>query len=320
MRLSLITKIVQDARGMIERALVRKGLKKPRLSQNPPIPEVKLKNILKKSRFESNFEVQEADAFRMKAISLLQPHKFYSTIQEKISSLQLAPLFTQEDNEKNQITLSQVLLPFPGERIELKGTFQRNDNRTIPVANSFQLHRISNVTGFPHPAQHAGWAFSDAFIDDKNQLENIRKELVPGERLRQNAKDWVGAKKRVFDKHKNELCPYLKRLMEAIHGDSSPVIDAFFEQAMMRGDCYDFLCVTHAKILENRTPQSEALSSYQKLILGALNTQNATHKICAEFELQLFVECLKIPPPDEQKLFVSFKDSINNEIHLLINS
>lgn len=320
MKLSLITKIVQNARGMIERALERKELEKPRLSQNPPAPEIKLKNIVKKSHFEQHFEVQEADAFRVKAIILLQPYKVYNSIQEKISSLQLAPLFTHKDTERNQITLSQVLLPFPGERIELIGTFQRNDIRTIPIANSFKLRRIPH-SGYPHPAQHMGWAFTHAFIKDKSRLESIKKELLPGERLRQNAKDWVGAKKRYFEMHKLELCPHLKQFIETLCGCTSPIIDAFFEEAMNRNDCYDFLSITHAKVHESQESHKD-LSGYQTLILSALTEKSSSTKfqVCAEFELSHFIDCLEKKPLEELEFVNEIKSVINKEIDLLIKS
>ena len=115
MKLSLITRIVQNARGMIERALERKELEEPRLSQFPPAPAPHVTSVFKKKApLETHFEMQEADAFRMKAISLLHPHNFFSSIEEKITFLHLTPLRTEQGHDHNQITLSQVLLPFSG--------------------------------------------------------------------------------------------------------------------------------------------------------------------------------------------------------------
>lgn len=303
MRTSLIAKIVQSARGMIERAFVRKELNKPHHYQLTP-------NTLKIAppKINTHFDTQEADAFRMKAISLLRPHGLFDTIQEKISSIQLAPLHRQTN--ENQITLSQVLHPFPGERIELRGTFLRVDNRTIPVANSFELQRISHVTGFPHPAQNIGWAFSSDFLDDQNQLNQIRQALMPGEPLRQRAKDWAAAKKRVFDLHKDEFCDDLKTLVEAIVG-SSEIVDRFFNQAKGRPDCYDFISSTHA------ASKTHPASEYMLLVNNALKEQKQVFKECAKFEFNQYLASLKREPGSPEELYSHFKTSINSEIEIL---
>jgi hypothetical protein len=299
---------------MIERAFVREEIKKPRLSQLVPTPTSKLKNLVP-TAIENCFDTQEADAFRMKAISLLRPHGFFDTIQEKISSLQHAPLHKHSENE-NQITLSQVLQPFPGERIELRGSFLRKDNRTIPVANSFELQRISHVTGFPHPAQHTGWAFPAAFLEDANPLETIRQSLMPGEPLRERAKDWVALKKRVFDRNKIELCGLLKSFVEALTNSSSAHIDSFFSHAVQRHDCYDFICITHAKVAE--TSNSE--SPYLSIIQNALETNKNAFKLCAKFELEQFIDCLRRDPISPDETLLLFKEIIKTEMAFLTTS
>lgn len=96
--------------------------------------------------FESLFRTQEADAFRMKAIRLLKDHGIYHSVQEIIASLKSAPLKTQIDPDNRKITLSQELCLSPGKYVQLKGSFERRSDRTIPIAESFVIEKSAFLT------------------------------------------------------------------------------------------------------------------------------------------------------------------------------
>ncbi len=112
--------------------------------------------------------IQEADAIRMKASTLLKHHGIrFKTPGEAVASLKHAPIHATLDVASMTSNLCLTLQVLPGTTIKVRGSFIRNSHSqtsSTPIVSSFHLAFNSIQTGFPHPAQYAGWALSDALI------------------------------------------------------------------------------------------------------------------------------------------------------------
>lgn len=119
---------------------------------------------------------REEDAFKMKAISLIQNHgDSFSTVAEAFHAVRNTPIHSQLS--ASVITLEQKFSPFPGETLILKGAFQRDPG--MPIPESFKLFSESVQTGFPYPIQHTGWALSDSLIPRSPLRPDQLKLLMP---------------------------------------------------------------------------------------------------------------------------------------------
>lgn len=170
------------------------------------------------------------------------------------------------------VSLRQVLIPFPGETIELTGEFKRESQCSFPIPHSFRLFSKSVQTGFPHPSQHSGWALADQLIPAYPQkMEQmpilqpllqkknaIAKALLPKGELREKAKAQLKLKKQGFETDKEELLNHLLELHLAILRASPRglteelklTVQRFFDGLKQRANAYDELSETQHILLE----------------------------------------------------------------------
>jgi len=139
---------------------------------------------------------READVFRMKAISLVKNDPaLFLTIGETMSTIRQAPIYygqacqtssrdaetaiseslsssSRQSSHSNKkdfsiFTLEQMLSPFPGETLIVRGSFKHDPDAlspTTPLSDTFELTTFSIQTGFPYPSQHNGWALTHSLI------------------------------------------------------------------------------------------------------------------------------------------------------------
>lgn len=197
---------------------------------------------------------QEADAFRVKFISLLKTQGMrFLSFSDQLHSIKVTPIQTVSENSSSVVSMMQTLRPFPGETIVLKGSFRRDAKDTsVPIPDSFHVASESNQTGFPHPSQHTTWALSDQLIPicpmrmdhllllqplylKKNELA---QELLPEGSLNTKAKEILKLKKEAFEKHQDEYLGLLRAMnhamvkaapVEIIPDEATQIIDRFFD-------------------------------------------------------------------------------------------
>jgi hypothetical protein len=228
---------------------------------------------------------QEEDAFRMKGITLLRSHGIrFTSVSDELKSIRVAPIqaiSTDHSSVTNEIvSMKQTLMPFPGEVIELKGSFKRERTsgrshcHSIPIPDSFHLSSKSIQTGFPHPSQHTGWALADALIPACPQrLEQLTKwqslcqrkkemaqALLPGGRHLLKAKDLLKLKKQCFEENSTEFLSLHQQLsltlIEAapahiVPPETDPIIDRFYQSIVSQTALYEYLSEVHAMILDH---------------------------------------------------------------------
>lgn len=184
---------------------------------------------------------READAFRMKAISLMNNNEVhFPSIAEAMNILRESPIYftvSQDEAEgrvsaSSIISLQQTLTPFPGETIILKGSFKRDPQSltiSTPITNSFQLSSASKQTGFPYPIQHTGWALANCLIPkEPHRLENLKEvreiltkkstvaeSLLKKEEFHEKAKQLLKLKEEASLKHQRTLLSLHKSLCQA---------------------------------------------------------------------------------------------------------
>ncbi len=117
----------------------------------------------------------ELDLFSNKALTMLLKHnQVPMTVNEALLLIHKSPLYHTFEGgtylvSDNVIHLVQKICPLPGVEIEISGAFQRDSaSRTLvqPIRSSFQLVTTIAQTGFPHPLQYMGIAYSEKLLPD----------------------------------------------------------------------------------------------------------------------------------------------------------
>lgn len=221
---------------------------------------------------------READAFRMKAITMIRNYGFPSTsLGEVLQAVRLAPLRSGNtepipEAESTVVTFQQTLEPFPGETIILEGSFRRSTTdkvASIPIPDSFRLYSKSSQTGFPHPLQHNGWGLCDKilppFPDAIEQVplyrllhEHKRKValgLLPSGRYLPQAKRMLQIKRSLYEEHRTELLSLHKNLALSMcqHGtnhEAAAIVERFFDYLDGYPQAIELLAQLYATVTE----------------------------------------------------------------------
>ena len=194
----------------------------------------------------------EADAFRMKAITLMKSQG----IPFDFRALRNIPILANEASANTPIlSCYQILSPFPGEIIELKGSFKRNGIKdSTPIPDSFQLLPCrSQQSGFPHPSQHNGWALDKCLVEHPMTSEEIlhrklflAKELMPNGTLLERAKEHLKQKR--YGMVCSELIALHRQLAHAIVGSNVAIINDFFDRLSTVPNVYDTISAVYEQI------------------------------------------------------------------------
>lgn len=245
---------------------------------------------------------QEADAFRMKAITLLRDNGIhFPTVSDQLQTIQRSPIIAKAD--PSFVSVFQSISTFPGETIELKGTFKRElkSKYSIPVADSFKLSQQSHQTGFPHPSQHNGWALSErliakepvpgleALLQKKKQLAEDLSRCGP---ILTKAKGLLKQKRSTFESDKKRFIELHRQLALAIF-NSAPVhvqtnketIGSFFDDLHDVHSPYDHLSEVYYKLPDNN-PFAVTLKSLWNVSFHHIETQ-ADYPRLSPFEQKL---------------------------------
>jgi len=218
----------------------------------------------------------EIDAFRMKAITLLQHHEVkFTSLTEQLNLIREVPIITEETSLKalaeSIIAMQQTISSFPGEMIQLKGSFKRtpqNHCRSIPIPESFHISTKFNQTGFPHPSQHNGWGLSSLLLPKdhlwKGKMCEIAENLRPNTALNLKAKKLLKLKQTCFDQHSQDFLnlhlQLNKAMLERIERyqnesiknetlNSSSILKHFYENLNIRSSPHQYLSNLHQTII-----------------------------------------------------------------------
>jgi hypothetical protein len=224
---------------------------------------------------EHTLSHHEADAFRAKAISLLQNYGIrFTSVSEEFHSIRSTPI-QAVINSKELIKMTQVIKPFPGETIAFRGEFQKDSKtstKSIPLRESFEVLSNAHQTGFPHPTQHTGSSFVDCLIPacparldlltDFSKLYMLKQqtasELLPKGKLNLQAKEILKLKKQAFNENKSLLIEQHITLNNSIlqaslkdqdTKSSSTIIANFFKRVDEHETPFEYLGDTEETIL-----------------------------------------------------------------------
>lgn len=227
---------------------------------------------------------EEADAFRMKAMSLLKEQGF-TPMGNEVRNAPIIAALHSEDLKK--ILMSQIVKSFPGETFAFKGVFQRNCGaffKSVPLFGSFEILTHSKQTGFPHPMQYTGFALADCMIPPcplKQELltnfislfklkYQIAKELLPKGNLITKAKEILKFKKQVFEENKVLLLEKHIALYVAMFGERvKNEIQPFFNSLKTLPSCYH-----HFTEIQETLIQRFVVSPFEKLKEEFLEEKN----------------------------------------------
>lgn len=223
------------------------------------------------SSMPSTFEL---DAFRMKAISLLKHHEVrFTSWTDQLHMIREVPIVVMENPPFSKavvesiVAMQQVITPFPGESIELKGAFKRypqSNCHSVPIPESFHMNAQAHQTGFPHPSQHHGWALSSILLGEshplKEKMGEIASKLMPEGSLNQKAKEMLRLKQHCFNTHTNEFLKLhlqLNQTLLKVAGlEENQVLEHFFAKLKTRINPFHHLSLIHQHIvytyLENK--------------------------------------------------------------------
>lgn len=179
---------------------------------------------------------QTLELYYMKVIALLERNKLLPNNEARYLVLKTPTMF-EIDKQTHLLTINQILVPLPGQKIEVSATF-RMDPRTL-IFNIFESDNLfleATQTGFPHPLQHHGWALSDRLIPQflhrpnliklfpqlNFEKQSLAKSLLPNGSLAGKARLFLRLKREIFEKNKLELITYHKNLVKSIIEASSP--------------------------------------------------------------------------------------------------
>lgn len=268
----------------------------------PSISKAKISDLMqqrKKIASEDLPTKREEDAFRMKAITLLRNYGgCFTSLSEEMHSIRMSPIHAIANSEGIQnadsiISMYQMLIPLPGEVIELKGSFKRTSKahwQSIPIPESFHLTPKSLQTGYPHPSQHTGWALCDLLIPDgENSLpgpcalkelcerkERIAQDLKPNGRLNAKAKQLLKLKKHDFQANKAEFLNLHLKLNEAFFNaagcasqETQQMLTRYFEEVANLPTSYDYLSE-----VENFIVNHFIVQPYEKLKKEGLDREH----------------------------------------------
>ncbi len=281
---------------------------------------------------------READAFRMKAISLLNHHGIpFSSVSDALNSIRTAPIHVHPSIENafpfSVLSLFQTLTPFPGEIIELQGSFKRDPKsreRSIPIPESFHLFSKSIQTGFPHPSQHTGWALADQliplcphrldqlplFVSLYQRKKETAQALLPQGRLINIAKNLHKLKKEAFQKnadnfihlHGNFIKAIVKSApLEIIPGGTERAVDQFYQILKHHPCSFHLLTETNQAIIEHFIAQPYKKLQEVWLERSHPNLANKDPQKSCQGALEIL--CQEINLNASQKIAIQFDQS-----------
>ena len=210
----------------------------------------------------------ELDAYRMKAISLLQRHGTAS-LKHAIDAVHNTPIVV-EDEKSNPIESStaptivsfkQRVQAVPGQEIILEGAFQRTEAGrvgSVPIPNSFRLSTRPQYTAFPSAALSYGWALSDDLIptmplhpermpilaDLLHRRRALARDLLSNPETIARADAIAQYKRRAFERRPADFLQAHKTLSLAL-GIEVDSVERYFDSLRDLSNQYQLLSLAH---------------------------------------------------------------------------
>lgn len=218
-------------------------------------------------------EKQTLELYYMKVIALLERHQLLSNFEARMIVIN-KPIQIELDKQEQLLTISQTLIPLPGQQIDVSVAFKKDPRTlTFSIFVSDNLSLKSTQTGFPRSEQHHGWALSEELIPKclhrPNRLNvfpqlyadtlQIAQELLPNGPLAKKARLFLRLKKQIFNTHKAVFVEYHKKLAIAI-AEAAPKAyvpnnflmhaNQFFESLNLQNAPYELLSSTYNHLMQ----------------------------------------------------------------------
>lgn len=260
-------------------------------------------------------KAKELDAYRMKALSLIQ--KYHSSpLKEAIAAIHKTPIFVEQlpstPNEESKVIINfrQRLVSLHAREIHLCGSFERIEKgpvESVPILSSFRLLSLKTESPFPAPEQWTGWALPEEFF-----LKNpFKKGVLPlsFEQLlkkRRQIEETIASHKNIhhlfrsnlennrscFEQNKVRALELQNQLIKLLGVDPIPA-DNFFKALSGIKDSYDLMSLVHETVnsLFTSSKDEELISNKEILTKTLQSASSPLEKICLEYVIAMG-ECL----------------------------
>lgn len=212
----------------------------------------------------------ETDTLKMKAIRLIEDDPDFQ--EALLETLKDKDAVNSEEIETDgkMVTLMQTWSALPGEVHRIVGAFRREQERSIPVKDSFKVFLESKQTGHPFPAQHMGWALSHWLVPSSplwidsipllfpllERKKKMAKSLLPKGDKNIKARALYRLKKEIFNDGRLEMLTYHQELAHAIalrapgsdETTAHEIINAFYEALLREPFPFQILCQVYEEI------------------------------------------------------------------------
>lgn len=192
---------------------------------------------------------QEIELFFAKAHTLLRQQNLPQNIlRDALTSIRSHPIETSVSAEA-LVSMQLPLSLLPGEELLMVGAFSRKQAISVPIKESFKIIAKATQTGYPHPLQSTGFAFSELLLPPlllrpylapaidqllkKKQM--VADALMPDGRLNEKAKAQLQLRKELFHTHATHFLPQQEAFCIALFGTPQcpPNINALIDEVML---------------------------------------------------------------------------------------
>lgn len=282
-------------------SVIDKEYNQHQYQEGGPVASQKISALCQAAMPMAKPATQTMELYLMKVISLLEKSGLM-TNSEAREIVRNSDFHTSLDKEHHVLTISQTLVPMPGQTIEVTGAFKR-DARTmlfnIFLPDTCHLSTNSKQSGFPHALQRHGWALSEALIPiclpecEKGSIysglhaakKKFALDLLPGGSLSLRARILLKMKKQAFENEFHLFLQLHRDLAIALCGVAGlslnenilKVIESFFAILYKQPNAYEFLSRINHDIMQGCAglPQKAILKAHatSKISLGIAGSE-----------------------------------------------
>lgn len=256
-------------------------------------------------------KAKELDAYRMKALSLIQ--KYHSTpLKEAILAIHKTPIFVEQlpstPNEESKVIINfrQRLVSLHAREIHLSGSFERIEKgpvESVPILSSFRLLSLKTESPFPSPEQWTGWALPEEFflknpfgefgfpLSFAQLMEKRRKveeTIASHKNIHHHFKNNLESNRLCFEENKNQVLELQNQLLKLLGVDSTPT-DRFFSALKEIKGSYDLMSLVHETVNGLfSTPKEEEFISNREILHKTLKSASSVlERTCLEYVIAM---------------------------------
>lgn len=256
-------------------------------------------------------KAKELDAYRMKALSLIQKYHA-SPLKEAISAIHKTPIFVEQlpsrPNEESKVIINfrQRLVSLNAREIHLCGSFERVEKgpvESVPILSSFRLLSLKTEGPFPSPEQWTGWALPEEFFltnpfgEHKNPLsfehlmkkrQEIEEKIASHKNIHHCFKSNLENNRLCFEKNKSKALELHNQFIKLLGVDAQPT-DSFFNALKEVKGSYDLMSLVHETVNGLFSScKTEELASNRGILKKAFESASSTlERTCLDYVISM---------------------------------